>query len=482
MTGNYGFRRVIEYLWDSEPEHTDFENEIICLGKSYSPVPQSTETNEGTGSEPTSSSGETHNAWPADFLADVEARIWMSYRTNFPLIPRAKKGPSPVTFGGIFRGSGLDVNGFTSDVGWGCMIRTSQSLLANCLSIFNIGRDWRKPDNGLVDPREAEILLLFMDTPAAPYSLHNFVHHGETYCGKMPGEWFGPSAAASSIKALQTSFSPDLQVYISSGSDVYEKHFLSTAIDNEGNFRPTLILLGLRLGIDSVNHVYWDSLKQFLSCPQAVGIAGGRPSSSHYFFGYQGDYLFYLDPHYPKPTRNFASPEDLTADAVQDYHNKRIRKLHLKEMDPSMLVGLLIKDKADWESWKGSVIQSNAKKIIHISPEPAVLRRSSMSIGSDDEEGFIDVLIDPEEETLDTEGKAQESTAFKESKEDSHIPINPEKEIKPEGSSCKGDITEESHKADVIQEETLNSETLEGEVPNSLPNIVEKSQDSKEVS
>lgn len=35
--------------------------------------------------------------------------------------------------------------------------------------------------------------------------------------------------------------------------------------------------------------------------PQSVGIAGGRPSSSYYFLGYQAESLFYLDPHHTRP-------------------------------------------------------------------------------------------------------------------------------------------------------------------------------------
>lgn len=31
-----------------------------------------------------------------------------------------------------------------------------------------------------------------------------------------------------------------------------------------------------------------------------MGIAGGRPSSSYYFCGYQGDSLFYIDPHHTR--------------------------------------------------------------------------------------------------------------------------------------------------------------------------------------
>lgn len=37
---------------------------------------------------------------------------------------------------------------------------------------------------------------------------------------------------------------------------------------------PTLILLGIRLGIDRVTPAYWDNLKEMIRYPQSVGIAG----------------------------------------------------------------------------------------------------------------------------------------------------------------------------------------------------------------
>ncbi|KAJ7210944.1 hypothetical protein C8J57DRAFT_1400464, partial [Mycena rebaudengoi] len=40
--------------------------------------------------------------------------------------------------------------------------------------------------------------------------------------------------------------------------------------------------------------------------PQSVGIAGGRPSSSYYFVGVQGDRLFYLGPHHSRPASHCA--------------------------------------------------------------------------------------------------------------------------------------------------------------------------------
>jgi cysteine protease ATG4 len=44
------------------------------------------------------------------------------------------------------------------------------------------------------------------------------------------------------------------------------------------------------------------------SFPQSVGVAGGRPSSSYYFVGTQGDSLFYLDPHFTRPAVPLKTP------------------------------------------------------------------------------------------------------------------------------------------------------------------------------
>lgn len=464
MYGAPKFKRVIQYIWDPEPQNTDHDHEIVCLGKTYSPVPgspyvstpsestplpnddNSTNTSDqpplndvtdakrdasntsSLSSSPLKLSGSTtpvsdqspqnSTEWPRDFLEDVDSKIWFTYRTNFPSIPKSRDGPSSVSLGRFFRGSGIDLNGFTSDVGWGCMIRTSQSLLANCIFMLQLGRDWRWPTAGLND-KELQIISMFTDQPDSLFSVHNFVKHGEVACGKKPGEWFGPSAAASSIKALHqqnintrqntesecnseinekssavSQYGECFRVFISSGSDVYERPFFQVAIDSKTHkFYPTLILLGVRLGIDKVNKVYWPSLKAFLASSQAVGIAGGRPSSSHYFYGYQGDSLFYLDPHFPKPALD---PNALTSEAIETVHTRRIRCIHLDEMDPSMLMGVLIKDQDDWDNWKHAVENGPMKSIIHISPAPVELRRSSVSVSNDDD--FIDVMLEPEDD------------------------------------------------------------------------------------
>lgn len=71
---------------------------------------------------------------------------------------------------------------------------------------------------------------------------------------------------------------PRLRVYVSNDtSEVYEDRFTRLARDEAGHIQPTLILLGLRLGIEHITSVYWGGLRAALQFPQSVGIAGYVP-------------------------------------------------------------------------------------------------------------------------------------------------------------------------------------------------------------
>lgn len=67
----------------------------------------------------------------------------------------------------------------------------------------------------------------------------------------------------------------DLRVYITGdGSEVYEDSFLAIAKPDGSAFKPTLILVGTRLGIDKVTPAYWEALKKSVQMEQSIGIAG----------------------------------------------------------------------------------------------------------------------------------------------------------------------------------------------------------------
>lgn len=173
------YKRIVQYFYDPEPRNYDGSTSAIwCLGVRYplgreicrqnsiqvptkqlqaSPeesyaIPHppiiSTPPESVAGSydsdfshaEPSTINGDG-GSWPSEFLDDFEARIWLTYRSNFPAIPKSQdpKAASAVTFSVRLRNIG-DRGGFTSDTGFGCMIRSGQSLLANSILCLRLGR------------------------------------------------------------------------------------------------------------------------------------------------------------------------------------------------------------------------------------------------------------------------------------------------------------------------------------------------------
>ncbi|KKY35346.1 putative cysteine protease atg4 [Diaporthe ampelina] len=215
----------------------------------------------------------------------------------------------------------------------------------------------------------------------------------------------------STTSALASSNEPSLRVY-STGDlpDVYEDSFMAIAKPDGETFHPTLILVGTRLGIDKINQVYWESLTATLQLPQSVGIAGGRPSQSHYFVGAQqagdnsepGSYLFYLDPHFTRPALPFYEDvEKYSKEDIDSCHTRRLRRLHVREMDPSMLIGFLIRDEDDWDAWKDSVKYVQGKAVIRVSEHDPARGLPMEREGAIDE---VETLSDDDDDdsTLDT--------------------------------------------------------------------------------
>ena len=228
----YG-KRFVQYFWDPLPTNESTEP-IWCLGQRYSSEPikplRDTPGSPITSSPPSSvpsaadsavstskekdadsssidiiertESAERDEAlskgWPGAFVDDVETRIWLTYRSGFPVIAKSTdpSASSAMSFATRLKHLG-NQGGFTSDTGWGCMIRSGQSLLANTLAMLELGREWRR---GEQSEKEQKLLSLFADDTSAPFSIHRFVDHGASACGKHPGEWFGPSATARCIQ------------------------------------------------------------------------------------------------------------------------------------------------------------------------------------------------------------------------------------------------------------------------------------------
>lgn len=334
-----------------ELENTDTEHPMIVLGQEFEASkendPKLEETRGTIGSGVLSHLFHREREWNPKFLERMHSLLHFTYRTRFQPIPKDPNGPSPMNFGMLFRDNPLNslesaINHpdcFCSDIGWGCMIRTGQTMLGNALMRINV-----RPS------REMEVIRWFEDKFSAPFSLHNFVQEGQRLSHKPPGEWFGPSATSRSIQCLIHEFPQcgvDRCVISTDSADVYEEDI--SPIFEENPNANILLLLGVKLGLDNVNARYWADIKQILNSTSSVGISGGRPSSSLYFFGYQGDYLLYLDPHTAQlDLAGYATDQEKS----ESVHSTRFNKIHLSELDPSMLIGVLIKGSKEWDSWK----------------------------------------------------------------------------------------------------------------------------------
>ncbi|KAI0791878.1 peptidase family C54-domain-containing protein [Abortiporus biennis] len=267
--------------------------------------------------------------WPPVFYADFTSRIWLTYRSQFQPIRDISldelnmdiaesmliaTSPQPKKWNWPLGGDKC----WSSDAGWGCMLRTGQSLLANALLHLHLGRDWRRPPYPIHTADYAtyvQILTWFLDDPSplCPFSVHRMALVGKQL-GTKVGTWFGPSTAAGAIKTLVHAF-PEAGLGVAVATDngpIYESEVLAASYTGFGSprrssrrvwgDRAVLILINVRLGLhNGVQPVYYDMLRNIYTWPQSVGISGGRPSSSYYFVGSQADNLFYLDPHHARP-------------------------------------------------------------------------------------------------------------------------------------------------------------------------------------
>jgi cysteine protease ATG4 len=59
---------------------------------------------------------------------------------------------------------------------------------------------------------------------------------------------------------------------------------------------------------------------------------------------------------------------------VDSCHTRRLRRLHVREMDPSMLIGFLIRDEQDWIEWRASVKHVQGKAVISVADRNPCLK------------------------------------------------------------------------------------------------------------
>lgn len=129
-----------------------------------------------------------------EFRRDFFSRLWITYRREFPT---------------------MSDSNYTSDCGWGCMLRSGQMLLAQGLICHFLGRNWRwDPETQLhttsEDNYHRKIIRWFGDSSSrnCPFSIHQLVSLGQDM-GKKPGDWYGPSSVSFLLRMAMQKASED---------------------------------------------------------------------------------------------------------------------------------------------------------------------------------------------------------------------------------------------------------------------------------
>ncbi|XP_025161973.1 cysteine protease ATG4B isoform X4 [Harpegnathos saltator] len=267
---------------------------------------------------------------------DIRSILWFTYRKGF------------VPIGGCN-------STFTSDKGWGCMLRCGQMVLARALITLHLGKDWQwMPESK--NSTYLKILKRFEDKRAATFSIHQIALTGASE-GKEVGQWFGPNTIAQVLKKLVVYDEwSSLTIHVALDNMLVINDILkqckvdgsvTAEVDEEmtlkapNQWKPLLLLIPLRLGLSEINPVYINGLKASFKISQSLGVIGGKPNLALYFIGCVGDEVIYLDPHTTQRSGNVGNKtneEEIEMDAT--YHCKLANRTPITGMDPSVALNV----------------------------------------------------------------------------------------------------------------------------------------------
>ena len=146
---------------------------------------------------------------------------------------------------------------------------------------------------------------------------------------------------------------------------------------------------------------------------QSVGIAGGRPSSSHYFIAAQNSQFFYLDPHVPHSYLSWKPADEITDEELSTFHTRRLRRINVKDLDPSMMICFLIRTLDDWKEFTEEVTEVNkrCKGILNIAISAHGQKASEKAVGEttniDGDIAGVVALSDDDDDDDDDDGYDQ---------------------------------------------------------------------------
>lgn len=143
---------------------------------------------------------------------------------------------------------------------------------------------------------------------------------------------------------------------------------VSATTSSSKAIRPLLILIPLRLGLESIYaDTYGKAIYTCLSLPQSVGFIGGRPRSAYYFFGFSQETreILCLDPHTVQPHHPTINIENLDEYACE---NPLIIS-NIESIDPSLALGFLCQTQAELDDLLNQLEKLNLMAVMRSLPD-----------------------------------------------------------------------------------------------------------------
>ena len=299
------------------------------------------------------------------FDEKINKILYFSYRKNYPIQINYKNKSE-----------------YSSDCGWGCMIRSSQMLFSR--AIYKI----LKKTNSINESLKSTIYF-FLDNPLnekdlpiclndyyqkikselnlndqinkkifSPFSIRNICNIGEIV-EKTCGEWFSDVKLPLIFDIINTNMNvlPKVKILnftsIIIFKNILEKCFKKLNsiitigndnlevinINNEQYLLENygLIFVSVRLGIYNISEEYYEPMKNLFSCKQFLGFVGGKNNAASYIIGYNEKNMIYLDPHYSQ--ESIIPPID--DNNIKSYLNKAIYQILLENLQPAFTMGFL---------------------------------------------------------------------------------------------------------------------------------------------
>jgi len=278
------------------------------------------------------------------------------------------------------------LDSFDTDVGWGCMHRSIQMLIAHVL-IYKLEN--LSPSK----PAFTQLLSQFLDVPDGmqPFSLHSICRYAREFCLKEPGDWLGPYSAARIIKAALAATRPRLEVAIGGDNGIISETQVDKAWaqiacqskvpSNDPDDAVLLLiprLLTNRRGKDLILGHYKNDLKWVLQQKCCGGILGG---SDHYRAMYIAGYsiqndgdpvsLLCLDPHSVRcAITSSETLSDKPKNAIRAIEAEFLRQstidslcdldyFSINELNPNICICLVFKTHQEWDVFSHSLLTRN---------------------------------------------------------------------------------------------------------------------------